>query len=296
MNKNKVTSSEILGWLFNVPYLIYTVIFFGIPLIWAFWLSFLDWNLMSKTKKFVGLKNFISLFSDDKVKAAFSNSFKYLFCIVVLTVIGAFIVALLSYNLPSKIKGFVSVLFFIPYLTSGVATAVVVRFLLSYNSVLNVFLREQMNININWFQDKFWSFFVMVALVVWKMSGYYSLFILSALEGISDDVHEAAMLDGSTNIHKLIHILIPMILPNITTVVVLAAGIGYSIFTEPYLLTGGGPLNSTTTWMLEIYNVSFVKFQSGYGAAMALTCAVLIFITIRVITFGTDKLNNKYGF
>lgn len=297
MKKNKITSNEIIGWIFNVPYLIYSLIFFLIPLCWAFWLSLLDWNLMNKSsRKFVGLDNFVRLFYDPKIKAAFFNSFKYLFFIVIFTVIGAFIIALLSYNLPSKIKGFISVLFFIPYLTSGVATAVVVRFVLSYNSVFNIMLRDQFKIDINWFQDKFWSFFVMIFLVVWKMSGYYSLFILSALEGIPEDIHEAALLDGSTGIHKLKTILIPLILPNLATVIVLAAGIGFSIFTEPYLLTGGGPMNSTTTWFLEIYNTSFTKFQTGYGAAIAIASAVLIFITIRLTTFATDKLNKKYGF
>ncbi len=255
----------------------------------------LDWNLMSKNQKFVFLDNFIALFKDNRVQAAFFNSFKYLAAIVVLTVIAGFIIGLLVYNLPNKIKGFISVLFFIPYLTSGVATAVVVRYLLSYNSVLNNLLREEFNIDINWFQNPNWSFWVMVLLVVWKMGGYYSLFILSGLESITEDIFEASELDGSVGIHRLFHIVIPTIIPTITTVVVLASGLAYGIFTEPYLLTGGGPGTATTTWQLEIYNQSFVKFNSGYGAAMALASAVQIFVTLRIVNFIMNKINKKYG-
>ncbi len=99
----------------------------------------------------------------------------------------------------------------------------------------------------------------MVGIVVWKMSGYYALFILSGIESIGDDVTEAAMLDGSTGLHKLLHITLPMIMPTLTTVIVLATGLAFGVFTEPYLLTGGGPNMTTTTWRLEI--LQYVLYQ-----------------------------------
>ena len=86
-----------------------------------------------------------------------------------------------------------------------------------------------------------------------------------------------------------------MIIPTLTTVVVLAAGLAFGIFTEPYLLTGGGPNLATTTWQLEIYNTSFTNFQSGYGAAIAIANAVHIFVSIKIITFIMEKINKKYG-
>ena len=284
-----------MGWLLNGPYLIYSLIFFLIPLIWAFWLSTMDWNLMSEQKTFVGIRNFVSLFSDSRVKAAFINSYRYLLPIVVLCFAGGLIIALLVSNLPDKIKGLVAVLFFIPYLTSGVATSVVVKYFFNYNSAFNTFLRDQFNLNINWLTDQRYAFAVMVGIVVWKMSGYYALFILSGIESIGDDVTEAAMLDGSTGLHKLLHITLPMIMPTLTTVIVLATGLAFGVFTEPYLLTGGGPNMTTTTWQLEIYNTSFTRFQSGYGAAMAIASAVQIFITLRIINAVTDRLNRRFG-
>lgn len=292
----KTKRKNLVGWFLNAPYLIYSLIFFLIPLIWAAWLSLMDWNLMSKNKTFVGLDNFIKLFSDTKVRAAFINSFRYLVPIVILCFCGGLIIALLVSKLPDKIKGFVAVLFFIPYLTSGVATSVVVKYFFNYNSVFNEFLRNNFGLTINWLTDKRYAFAIMVGIVVWKMSGYYALFILSGIESIGADVNEACALDGSTGLHKLFHVTLPMIMPTLTTVLVLATGLAFGIFTEPFLLTGGGPDLSTTSWQLEIYNTSFTRFQSGYGAAMAIANAVQIFITLRIINFFTDKLNNKFGY
>ena len=298
MKRKSITGNKkagLMGWLLNGPYLIYSLIFFLIPLIWAFWLSTMDWNLMSEQKTFVGIRNFAGLFADSRVKAAFINSYRYLLPIVVLCFAGGLIIALLVSNLPDKIKGLVAVLFFIPYLTSGVATSVVVKYFFNYNSAFNTFLRDQFNLNINWLTDQRYAFAVMVGIVVWKMSGYYALFILSGIESIGDDVTEAAMLDGSTGLHKLLHITLPMIMPTLTTVIVLATGLAFGVFTEPYLLTGGGPNMTQTTWQLEIYNTSFTRFQSGYGAAMAIASAVQIFITLRIINAVTDRLNRRFG-
>ncbi|MFR3825869.1 MULTISPECIES: carbohydrate ABC transporter permease [Hungatella] len=298
MKRKSITGNKkagLMGWLLNGPYLIYSLIFFLIPLIWAFWLSTMDWNLMSEQKTFVGIRNFAGLFADSRVKAAFINSYRYLLPIVVLCFAGGLIIALLVSNLPDKIKGLVAVLFFIPYLTSGVATSVVVKYFFNYNSAFNTFLRDQFNLNINWLTDQRYAFAVMVGIVAWKMSGYYALFILSGIESIGDDVTEAAMLDGSTGLHKLLHITLPMIMPTLTTVIVLATGLAFGVFTEPYLLTGGGPNMTTTTWQLEIYNTSFTRFQSGYGAAMAIASAVQIFITLRIINAVTDRLNRRFG-
>lgn len=286
---------NMLGWLFSSPYLLFSLVFFLIPLVWAFWLSTMDWNLMSPNRKFVGAGNFLALFKDTKVQAAFVNSFRYLVPIVVLCFVGGLVIALLVAQVPEKIKGFIAVLFFVPYLTSGVATSVVVKYLLAYNSVLNTFLRSKFGLDVAWLQDKKVAFAIMVGLVVWKMSGYYALFILSAIEGVSEDVNEAAMLDGSTGLHKLLHVTLPMIMPTLTTVIVLATGLAFGIYTEPYLLTGGGPNLATTTWQLEIYNASFTRFQSGYGAAMAIANAVQIFVTLRIINAVTNRLNKRFG-
>lgn len=294
LNSKQKKRATITAWAFNTPYIIYSLIFLFIPLIWAFWLSITDWNLMSPSYNVVGLENFKKMFLDVKVQRSFWNSFKYLVPIVMLCFTFGVSIALLVSKLPEKIKGVFSVLFFIPYLTSGVATSVMIKYIFSYNSAINVFLRESFNVDINWMQSGA-AFWIIIFMIVWKMSGYYALFVLSAIESVSEDVYEAAALDGCTGINKLLNITLPMITPTITSVVVLAAGLAFQVFSEPFLLTGGGPDMSTTTWQLEIYKTSFVSFNTGYGAAMAIISAIQIFVTIQVVTWIMNKINHKFG-
>lgn len=282
------------AWVFNTPYIVYSMVFLFLPLGWAAWLSVTDWNLMSPKYNLVGLKNFTQLFTDDNVKAAFWNSFRYLVPIVFLCFVFGVGIALLTSKLPGKMKGIVATLFFIPYLTSGVATSVMIKYVFSYNSLLNVFLRDHYQLNINWLQSGA-AFWILIAMIVWKMGGYYALFVLSAIESISSDVYEAAAIDGCTGLKKFFRITLPMITPTITSVIVLAAGLSFQIFSEPFLLTGGGPDLTTTTWQLEIYKTSFVSFNAGYGAAIAIVNAVQIFVTIQIITWIMDWINRKFG-
>lgn len=295
-NGNKIYRREtIAGFAFCSPYIIFFLVLFFIPLIWAFWLSGMDWNLMSANKTFVGVQNFRSLFSDKEVWDAFKNSWKYFMCVVGLSLAGGLIISLLVTRLPVKIRGVVSVLFFIPYLTSGVAVSVMVKYLFSYNSILNTFLRSRMNIKIDWFINPKSAFAVIVVMIVWKLSGYYALYLTAAIQGISSDVKEAAAIDGSKGVHQFLHITLPLALPTITTIVTLATGTAFGVYTEPFLLTDGGPANATTTWTLEIYNRAFTKFDSGYGTAMAIMFAIQIFITLKIINVSIGKLNRKYG-
>ncbi len=290
-NKSPLRKKDLIGWLFSTPYFIYAIILFLIPLLWALWLSTMDWNLMSYTRDFVGFKNFTKAFTDEKIRAAFFNTFKYLAVLLPSILVFSTIIALLLSKLPKRIKGIYSVSFFIPYLTSGVAIAVFIRFFLSYSSVFNVFLREQFNLEIRWFQSPFWAFMIIIGMIVWKISGYYALIILAALESVPQEVYEAAAIDGVTGFNKYRYITLPMILSSMTTIIVLATGLIFTVFGEPFLLTQGGPSLATTTWVLELFNASFVRFDSGYGAAIALLNAIQIFISIRIITKVMDRFD-----
>ncbi len=288
--KNKRGVNRI-GWTFSAPYFIHAFILFVIPLGWAVWLSGMEWNLMSRIRKWVGFGNFIEAFIDEKVQAAFINSLKYLGVIIPSVFIISFAIALLLHKLPKRIKGLYSVSFFIPYLTSGVAIAVFVRYFFSYSSIFNTFLRDQFQLDIRWFQDPRWAFLIIVGTIVWKISGYYALIIMAALESIPPEIYDAASVDGVTGIQRFFKITLPMIVSSISTVIVLLSGLVFGIFTEPFLLTGGGPSLATTTWYLELFNASFVRFESGLGASIAILNAVQIFITIRLITYLMDKLD-----
>lgn len=282
---------NIIGWYFSTPYFIYAILFFCIPLVWAIWLSTMDWNLISVTREWVGINNFIESIQSEKIQAAFWNSLKYMAVLIPLVLTTATVIGLVLYHLPQKIKGLYSVSFFIPYLTSGVAVSVMVRYFFNYGSVFNVFLRESFNLDIRWFQDPFWAFFIIVGLIVWKISGYYALIILAALDSIPKEIYDAASVDGVGKIQRFFRITIPMIVSSYSTVLVLVTGLIFGIFTEPFLLTGGGPLLATTSWYLELFNTSFIRFDSGLGASIAILNAIQIFVTIRLITWVMEKVD-----
>lgn len=287
----KILEKDRVGWIFSAPYFAHGLFFFLIPLVWALWLSTMDWNLMSVHRSFVGFRNFIDAVLNVRVQAAFFNSLKYIVVLVPIVMTVSISIALLLHKLPHSVKGIYSVAFFIPYLTSGVAVSVVVRYFFNYSSVFNQFLRDRLRLDIKWFQDPFWAFAIIVGIVVWKISGYYALIVLAALDSIPKEVFDAAAVDGATGFHLFFKIILPMMVSSLSTVLLLLTGLIFGIFSEPYLLTGGGPNLSTTTWFLELFNTSFVRFESGLGAAIAIINAIQIFITIRLMSYVIDKFD-----
>lgn len=287
-------SSSLTGWLFVSPFVLNAVILFLIPLAWAFWLAGTDWNLMSLTWNWVGFSNLSEALGDEKVWAAFFNGLKFLAVVVPLIVLLSLGIGAVLHNVPPAMKGFFSVAFFVPYLTSGVATSVFVRYFFSYSSPLNLWLRDN-GVEVAWFTDPEPAYWIIVGVIVWKVVGYFSLFIFAAWESIPTEIGEAAELDGATGLTRFVAITFPMIFPSIQSVLLLAAGLVYGIFSEPYLLTGGGPENATLTWQLLLFNTSFVSFRSGYGAVVAILMALCIFLTLRLVVSLTKKFVDNAG-
>lgn len=283
-----------LGWLFISPYVLFTFVFFLVPLVWSVWLSVTDWNMMSPKINFVGMSNFVKAVSSPSVQSAFFVTFKFLLTVVPLTLIFSMGIAILVHGLP-KFKGLYLVAFFLPYLSSGVVTALIVKGIFSRNSSLNVFLRTKMNVDINWLGNANSALIIIALMVAWKMCGYYALIINSGLNNINQEIYEAADLDGASKWTIFWKITFPMLYPSLLTVVVLSVGVSFSIFTEVYQLTNGGPNFGTNTWQMEIYNQSFVSLKSGYASAIALIAAVVTFASIGVIQKFLEKWGEKNG-
>ncbi|MBP1044025.1 sugar ABC transporter permease [Vagococcus sp. BWB3-3] len=283
-----------LGWLFTSPYLIFTLIFFLLPLFWSVWLAVTDWNMISPRINFVGPDNFIAAFKNPAIQAAFVVTYKFLLVFVPLALAMSMMIALLVNSLP-KLKGLYMVAFFLPYLSSGVVTSLIVKGLLSYNGPLNTFLREQWGMNIDWLGNPATSIFIVSLMIAWKMSGYYGLILISGLASINQEIYEAAAIDGASKWTTFWKITFPMLYPAFFTVTVLAVGISFGIFTEVYQLTGGGPNFATNTWQMEIYNQAFVNLKSGYASAIALMAAVVTFASIGVIRTMLEKWGERNG-
>lgn len=289
-----MTKSNKIGWLFTAPYLIFTAIFFLLPLFWSFWLALTNWNMISPDIHFTGIQNFVKAIESPSVHSAFFVTYEFLIVFVPMAMVLSMIVALLVHHLP-KLKGLFMVVFFLPYLSSGVVTSLIVKGLLSYNGPFNTWLRTDFNININWLQTPQTVIPLISFMIAWKMSGYYGLILVSGLQNINGEIYESAALDGASPWKTFWKITFPMLYPALYTVLVLAIGISFGIFTEVYQLTGGGPNFATNTWQMEIYNQAFQNLNSGYASAIALISSVVTFASIGVIRKLLEKWGKHYG-
>lgn len=290
MNKRE---NQIQGWLFASPYLIFSLVFFLIPLIASILLTITNWNLISPSYEIIGLENFIKALKSPKVHAAFFVAYKFMIMLIPLVLVFSLGLAMLVNSLP-KYKDLFLVGYFLPYLASGVSTALIVKGFFSYNGFLNIWLRSK-GITINWLGSPNLTPFIISLMIAWKFSGYYTLILTSGLESIPKEIYESAKIDGADGWTAFWKITIPMLYPALYSVIILSTGLVFGIFTEPYLLTKGGPNLNTHTWQLEIYSQAFERLNAGYGSAIAIIAAIVTFITIYIIRTLLEKWGEKYG-
>ncbi len=270
------------GWLFASPYLIYTTIFFFIPLVWSLFLVFQDWDLISPTPVLVGLANFSEALRSPRILEAFLNTYKFMILFVPTVIVASIGLALIVHHLP-RLKPLFAVGFFLPYISSGVVTSLIVRGIVAYNSSFDTFLRTVLGLNVDWLGNGATAVLVITLMMVWKFAGYYALIFLASLQSIPPDFYEAAAIDGVNSWICFWRITLPLLYPAIYTVLILAVGLMFGIFTEPFVLTNGGPQMATQTWQLEIYYQAFDQFRAGYGATIALLNALATLISILLI-------------
>lgn len=284
----------VLGWLFTSPYLFYSLLFFLIPLIWALYLAFTNWNLISPHYELVGFDNFLKAFESPGVRSAFWVTYKFMILFVPMVITSSLLVALLVNSLP-RFKNLFLVGYFLPYLASGVATSIVAKGVLSYNSPLNEWLRKTWHLEVDWLGSPFWALLIVACLIAWKFTGYYSLILTSGLESIPKEVYEAAALDGATPWQRFWKITLPLLYPALFTVLILAVGVTFGIFTEVYVLTQGGPDFATNTWQMEIFTQAFNKLNAGYGSAIAILASLATFASIYLIKKLLEIWGKKHG-
>lgn len=278
----KNLSDNKLGWLFASPYLLYTLIFFLIPLVWSIYLAFTNWDMIAPNYEFVVFENFIDALQHSGVQSAFFVTFKFLAIFVPMVTLASLMVAMAVQGLP-RFKGLFLIGFFLPYLASGVVSSLIVKGILSYNSPVNEFLRGTFGLDIDWLGTPFSALLVVSVIIAWKFSGYYALILTAGLESINKEIYEAAAIDGINRWQQFWKVTIPMLYPALFTTLILSVGVTFGgVFTEVYQLTGGGPNYATNTWQMEIYTQAFTNLKAGYASAVALISAVVTFVGIYV--------------
>lgn len=280
--------------VFIGPALILLMVFLIIPIFASFYLSFTDFNVFAMTDwsraRFVGFRNFVELFKDDLFWKALFNTFYCLIVAMPTTVVLSLLAAVLLNREHTLFKNFFKVSFFLPFVTNTVAIAVVWSWLLNPTyGLLNWFLSLFGIKGPNWLGDPRWAMPSIIMLVVWKAVGYNTILFLAGLQNIPDFLYEAAELDGATPWQRFWYITLPMLRPTtvfVTTMMI----IGYlQLFEEPYMLTQGGPLNSTLSIVLYLYRQGFRFFKLGYASSIA----VILFLMIASLTLLRLKLAGR---
>jgi len=281
-NKKKMKQRNLFKKLFLlsvlVPLFTYEAIFWFFPMGFAFYMSLHNWGLYGKVHPFIGLVNYWKAINDSVFQIASINTVYLAFLLVVVVQVMSLLIALLL-NKAGKMKTFYRLSFFVPAVSSSIGVALIWNWLYQpkfgiFNQVLKLLGLPQ-------------QFFLMstgqvipsiVAMILWGSGGFTVIIYLAGLQGIPNIFYEAAKIDGARRMKMLLHITLPLLRPTIVYTMVTGTITGFLIFDAIYILTKGGPVNSSTTLVYYIFGQAFQEFRLGYGCAITfiLFCIILL--------------------
>lgn len=279
MNKQSIAAS-----LFILPAILGTFIFIVIPVFCSFGLSFAKWDLINPIE-FVGFENYREIFTEPLFFKILLNTVVFAFTT---SVFGVTIPLVLASILNSKIRGseFFKTAYFLPFITPMIVIGIVWEWIFDPNIGL---LANLLNIHINWLYDTNWAMPALIIVSVWKLIGYNMIIFLSSLGAVSNSLFEAAKIDGANSFQTFKNITIPMLSPTIFFVVIITAISSFQVFDLIYLMTQGGPLDSTNVLVYAIYKNAFEYFNVGKASAIA----YVLFVIILVLTLIQWNLRKK---
>ena len=263
------------------PYLLHLLIFTTFPVIFSIVLTFFNWNIISPLE-WNGLGNWKHVISDRLFWKSILNTLKFLAVHIPLQIVIALALAEVL-NQKIRLRGFFRAAFFMPVVISGVVVTIMWQQLLGYeNGIINQLLISVGLGKVGWLTDPDVAMISIALMATWKNVGLYVILFLVGLQTVPKQYYEAADLEGASHWQKFTRITIPMINPTIFMVVVLSTLGGFSLFIEPYVMTGGGPMNSTLSAVLYIYKEAFEYYHMGYSATLGLFFALLIVLVVIV--------------
>jgi multiple sugar transport system permease protein len=267
------------GFAFAVPALIFFALFAIYPIARTFYLSFFNFSVVDKPE-YVGLENFRGLQHDQRFQDSLFNSFEYVFSTYIPVWILALLLAL-ALNMKIRARGFFRTVYFIPVVMSWVVVAAIWKLIFNRQGLMNTFFLDPLGISPkNWLTDQNWAPDAIVIMSVWKEVGFFMVVFLAGLQSIPSDYYEAAKVDGSTGLQVFRYITLPLLKPTLLFVSVISMITGLQIFVPQWVMTAGGPVDSTLVMSLNIYQTAFVFLQGGKAAAMS----VVLFAIIGSIT------------
>jgi multiple sugar transport system permease protein len=267
-------SANAAGWLFVAPALALIFVFFFLPVGASLLLSLTDFDIYAvgdpSNARFVGAANYSRLFHSPEFWSALKNTFIFALVGGPLTVGASLAAAMLVNAKATRFRGFFRTVYFIPFVTTLVAVSVVWRYMYHPQYGLIDYTLAKVGVKgPDWLGDPHWALAAIILMSVWKNFGYNMLIFIAGLQSIPTELYEAAQLDGAGPMLRFRHVTLPMLGPTLLFVAVITM-IGYfQLFAEPYVMTQGGPLGSTTSMVLLMYQEGFRWWRMGYAAALA---------------------------
>lgn len=277
-------------YLFILPAAAVLLVFFFIPFFQTFGLSFFDYSSSLYHPTFSGADNYIKLFKEPIFYKVMFNTFMYLVIAVPFLVTFPLLVAIF---INQKIRGITlyKILIYFPVIVSIVVAAIAFKWLYAGQGILNYVLSVFHLPSIGWLIDTKWALFSVAVVTIWKGIGYYMMIYLASLMSVPQDLYEACDIDGANFWQKHLTVTIPHIMPTIALVSTISTISAMKVFAEIYVMTKGGPLDSSKTIVYYIYERAFENLDLGYASAMAvvLLIIVMVFSLINILCFEKNK-------
>ena len=286
----KLNTEKAAGYVFILPFIIGFLAFMAVPMALSFGFSFTRYNILESPVS-IGIENYVTMFTKDaKFWKVFGVTMYYVFCSVPLRLIMALAVAMLLVR-GTKASGFYRAVYYLPSIMgSSVAVAILWKRMFSGDGVINTMLQAiGIPCSTAWLGRSDTAIWTLIILAVWQF-GSSMLIFLSGLKQIPVNLYEAAIMDGAGGFQKFFKITLPMLTPSIFFNLINQLITGFMAFTQSYIITQGGPRDSTRFYAVYMYQNSFTYNKLGYGCAMAW----FMILVIGLLTFILFKSQNKW--
>ncbi|MCS5497463.1 sugar ABC transporter permease [Cnuibacter physcomitrellae] len=277
----RILGRQPLGLLFSAPYLVFVIAIFAFPIVYSVWISFHDFFFAAPGAKvdrpFVGFENYVTAFTNPAVIRSFGNILIFLVINVPLTVILSMLLAI-ALDKVVHLRTFLRVSFYVPYVTASVAVVAVWLFLFNGNGLVNTVLGP-LAPDPSWLINEKLAMPVIALYVTWKQLGFYILLYLAALQNVPRELYESAATDGAGRIRQFFSVTVPSVRPATVLVLLVSTVTGANLFTEPYLLTGGGgPNGASASPVLLMYQLGIQQGQPDVASAIGVVLVILVLI------------------
>jgi putative chitobiose transport system permease protein len=275
---SRIVGNPLIPYLFLIPACVVLATFVLYPALKAIYLSFTNFNMIRQAE-FVGFANYLNVWRDPFFWAALKNTLLYMVVVVpVLVIAPIFLAALVNKHIPGIT--FIRAAIYLPVITSLVISGLIWKWVYEEQGILNyVLLASGLTTDpVAFLTDPATALFSVMAVTIWSGMGYYMVIYLAGLQSIPRHLYEVAEVEGVSAWQQMIHITIPLLRPSIVVVTVMSSIAAMKVFEEVYVMTQGGPMDSTKTLVYYLYESAFSEFEMGYASAIGVVLFLLTLV------------------